>query len=187
MAGIKGVEAIDYWENHFKEKAGKWEREGGRGSSSWVERQAGGGVLALIPQAPPSAGAFPPFPPPPAAPPGFGKRALKRQAAAARKTGGQPQPPVKALRHEEAQRPGWADTRKQDGRFCYDIGGTELCYAWGRNESGCATVCTREPKRAHGCEWCRGPHRSIHCPSHPGWRPDPGEGKGKGKGKKAGK
>ena len=188
LAGIKGVEAIDYWENHFKEKARKWEREGGGGSSSaWVERQAAGGVLALTNHPQPLMGSFPPVPPPPAAPPGMGKRALKRAAAEARRTAGQPKPPTKALRHEEAQRPNWADARKPDGRFCYDIGGTELCYAWGRNEGGCATVCTREPKRAHGCEWCRGPHRTIHCPSHPGWRPDPGDGKGKGKGKKAGK
>ena len=173
-AAIRGIDSMAFWDDHVKEKARKYEKDRSTGGNQWVARQETsyqGGA---------------PTPPPP---PGGGKRALKKARAMAR--GGaqqqaqhqyQSEPAPLRQRTEEAVRPAHADHKRTDGRFLYDHNGIELCYTWGRCENGCAGICTAEPKRSHGCEWCRGQHRTIHCPSHPNWVPPP-KGKGKGKGK----
>ena len=180
-AAVRGVESMAYWEENFKERARKFERDRSGAGNQWVNRQALNFVPGFEGQ---SLGAQAALPPPPQPLPGQGKRALKRAAAVAR--GGGPQhrqPPPVRPRTEEAVRPTWADTKRQDGRYLYDYGGVELCYSWNRTQDGCGESCTANPKRAHGCEWCRGQHRAIRCPKHPGWSPEP-KGKGKGKGGK---
>jgi hypothetical protein len=77
--------------------------------------------------------------------------------------------------------------QRKDGRFFRSINGSEICFDWSRTENGCSTTCPHH--RAHVCEWCRQPHRTIACPVHPGWKPteltaQKGKGKGKGRGKK---
>jgi hypothetical protein len=62
--------------------------------------------------------------------------------------------------------------QRADKMHSHNAAGTQLCYAWGRNPQGCATPCANS--RAHQCEWCLGPHRSIdpNCLSKPeGWTP----------------
>ena len=48
-----------------------------------------------------------------------------------------------------------------DGRFFRDEQGTQLCWVWNRSVSGCSEPCPAG--RAHKCEWCRGPHRTVQC------------------------
>ena len=66
---------------------------------------------------------------------------------------------------------GGSDEQRPDGRYLCAKDGTEICYAWSRNDGGCADACRGVPKRAHVCEFCRKEHRTIRCPDHPGWRP----------------
>jgi hypothetical protein len=57
-------------------------------------------------------------------------------------------------------------------KHTHNAAGTQLCYAWGRAAHGCASPCPNE--RAHQCEFCLGPHRTIdpNCLSKPaGWTP----------------
>ena len=75
----------------------------------------------------------------------------------------------------------WVAEKNPDGRFRRMEDGSEICFDWGRNPDGCATPCKQVPKRAHACELCRGSHRTINCPTFPGWKPPKGKGKGKGK------
>lgn len=80
------------------------------------------------------------------------------------------------------------EPKRRDGRYFKSLGGINICYDWSRNENGC--VCEGQcPKgMAHVCEWCRQPHRTIHCPQVPGWtEKDGGKGAGKGGGKRASK
>ena len=177
LASIKGVDSIDYWENNFKEPARKWEREGGQKRiASWADRLEDDPLSG--PASSSNVGQV-------QNPPGQGRRALKRQAAVARDAGRTQAPPPPQRHSEVAQRPNWADTQRPDGRYLYDVGGTEICFKYSRNANGCTTACEARPARAHCCEWCRGPHRSIHCTVHPNWVPDqePREAKGAGKGK----
>ena len=52
--------------------------------------------------------------------------------------------------------------------------GGELCYLWTRSDKGCASSGPCPDGREHECEWCRGPHRTIHCKKKPGWKPSDG-------------
>ena len=38
-----------------------------------------------------------------------------------------------------------------------------VCHKWTRAADGCTRTC--ESKRAHVCEWCRQPHRTVSCPT----------------------
>ena len=181
-AAIRGVDSISYWDENFKEKARKFERDRATVGNQWIARQASNFLAGQ------EDGSQAGVPPPPQTPAGWGKRALKRaRASAAATTGGAQQaqqPQQVRQRTEEAQRPEWADKKRPDGRWLYDYNGVELCYGFGRTANGCGVTCTADPKRSHACEWCRGQHRSIRCPSKPNWTPPPkGKGKGKGKGK----
>ena len=70
------------------------------------------------------------------------------------------------------------DARRPDGRYYRDRHGVELCYVWNRADGGCSNgACPNG--RAHACEFCRQPHRTVACPKNPGWKPMP---KGGGKG-----
>jgi hypothetical protein len=58
------------------------------------------------------------------------------------------------------------------GSYVSNAAGTQVCFAWGRAAHGCSTPCPNS--RAHQCEHCLGPHRSIdpNCLSKPeGWTP----------------
>ena len=70
--------------------------------------------------------------------------------------------------------------QKADGRFMFALTGEEICFAWGRSVDGCGEECQQQVKRAHVCEWCREPHRTINCPVHKNWKPPPPKGKWKG-------
>lgn len=59
---------------------------------------------------------------------------------------------------------GGGGKRRADGRYLTARNGKEICFTWARNENGCAAAqCPNG--RMHICEWCRQPHRSIHCPN----------------------
>ena len=118
--------------------------------------------------------------------PGDGKRAQNRAAAAAKgqvnkapRGGGKgaaPAPPKQANGVN-------VNAQRADGRYLYSLEGLEICFAYSRSANGCTATCKGQPQRAHLCEWCRGSHRSIECPTHPGWQPPPAQGQGGGKGK----
>ena len=65
---------------------------------------------------------------------------------------------------------GKKEQRRKDGRYYRGRNGMELCFTWGRSESGCGEPCSNN--RLHACEWRRQPHRSIRCPQHPNWKPE---------------
>lgn len=167
LAGITGLPALEYWNAADKD------------AQKEVNRVRGGS------QPPPLAGRQPdPFggAQHTQAPYGLGKKAAKRaaaQAAAAQFVGKKPKGGGK-----QAKQPPSTDTpfRRIDGRYTTTVDGVDLCYTWNRNAGGCGQTCQGTPPRAHACEWCRGEHRAINCPSHPGWVPPP-KGKSKGKGK----
>ena len=71
-----------------------------------------------------------------------------------------------------------SEQRRNDGRFYRGRNGVEICFLWSREEGACSEPCSH--KRMHICEFCRQPHRTIHCPSHKGWNLKP---KGGGAGK----
>ena len=84
----------------------------------------------------------------------------------------------------------WWNQQRPDGRYMYAENRRQLCCAWNRSADGCTDpLCSSNPQRAHGCEWCREPHRVNKSPSHPLWVPPPPtsggdrNGKGNGKGK----
>jgi hypothetical protein len=57
-------------------------------------------------------------------------------------------------------------------KHTHNAAGTQICFAWGRAAQGCSTPCPNS--RAHQCEFCLGPHRTIdpNCLSKPdGWTP----------------
>ena len=115
----------------------------------------------------------------------MGRKALKRRAAAARDAAQAGHGEAKKMR-ESTEWSNWANQRREDGRFLRAENGQDICFEWSRNEGGCASPCAGHPPRVHCCEWCRQPHRSVACPTHPGWKPNPkGKGGGKGKGGKA--
>ena len=62
---------------------------------------------------------------------------------------------------------GKADGKTPDGRWKLK-NGVQYCYAYCHFAKGCAEPCVNN--RAHACEWCNQPHRSIDCPKKPaGW------------------
>jgi hypothetical protein len=65
-----------------------------------------------------------------------------------------------------------AKGKGKGGTYTHNAAGTQVCFAWGRAAHGCTTPCPNS--RAHQCEHCLGPHRSIdpNCLSKPdGWLP----------------
>ena len=65
------------------------------------------------------------------------------------------------------------DAQRGDGRYFSSANGTQICFSFTRNKDGCKKVCPFN--RAHVCEFCRQPHRTIDCPKHPNWvAPSPG-------------
>ena len=79
-------------------------------------------------------------------------------------------PPPGKKRKGEGKGQGKQDQRRKDGRYYRGRNGLELCFGWGRSDSGCSEPCSQN--RLHACEWCRQPHRSIRCPQHPNWKPE---------------
>jgi hypothetical protein len=202
LAGVKGPEAVAFWEDRLKERARKWEKDGyAAANPSWVHRQQG--LFTPMGGAPPSHGSgggggsshaeSPGFSfPPPVPPAGQGKRANKRKNAEMARSislHGRGTPQQQQQQHQGGNWRAWVDERHPDGRFKRSDGGIDLCYNFGRAENGCSTICSGTPQRAHVCEWCRGGHRSIGCPVYlaqhgsPWVPPAKGKGKGKGKGK----
>ncbi|MDP6955271.1 MAG: hypothetical protein QF599_04785, partial [Planctomycetota bacterium] len=181
LAGTRGLEAVQFWEDRLKEKARNWQTTAhARSHPSWIHRQAalyspangGGGShghrAGSAPRAPvdnPQVGA------------GLGRRALKRKL---RESAAQ-RPPPHAERSERWAT--WVNEKHPDGRWRRLEDGSDFCFAYGRQAGGCSTICSSVPQRSHACEWCRGQHRTIDCPTRPGWQPPPkGKGKGKAKG-----
>lgn len=75
------------------------------------------------------------------------------------------------------------EPRRRDGRYFKSREGVNIHYDWSRQEDGCTNDGPCPKGMAHVCEWCRQPHRAIHCPQVPGWTEDKSDrGKGKGKG-----
>ena len=87
-------------------------------------------------------------------------------------------------KQERGRQGGTHPQRGPDGRHRTTATGSQICFAFNRAPDGCAAVCPSN--RAHVCEFCLEPHRSIECPRHPGWTP-PAKGVGKGKGNNKGK
>ena len=190
-SAVKSLESISFWETEFKEKARQFQIDGrSQSDSSWTNRQAAMAGTARVSNAVALAGTASGIP----SAPGQGRKALKRKAAEARSAEQTARPRLNLVQAyngggSQSQatlpdgRPGWADDLRADGRWMYAQNGKGLCYAFGRNENGCQTVCDKQFE--HLCELCRGQHRTIHCPTNPGWSPPAAEkGKGKGKGKK---
>ena len=174
LAGTTGLESMQFWTDHLKERARKWTESGQADAEpSWVRRQANlyqaasqAGQAAPVQQSTP----FQSQPPPPK-PPGSGRRAQKR----------------KQWEMQDATVKGsWVDQRRPDGGFRYSAEGSEICYTWNRFCDGCGPTCTRNPPRAHVCELCRVPHKAIDCKANPNWTPPAPKGDGK-KGSKKGK
>jgi hypothetical protein len=69
--------------------------------------------------------------------------------------------------------------RRKDGRYMVSVNGTQICFGYSRSKDGCKAQCPAS--RAHICEWCRGNHRSVECPQHPGWVPPEPEKQGEAK------
>ena len=157
LAAVTGITAIQYWEAALKEKARRW-MESGRSKThpSWVNKHE-----AHLPPPPPTPGP---------------KQDRKRKRATP--------PPQKQWQSDTGGKGGKPNDRdpnakRNDGRYFWTVDFVHLCFAYNRNENGCGRVCTAQPPRAHVCEWCRGAHRAIQCPVHPGWKP-PAKGKSKG-------
>ena len=172
LAGTTGLEAMQFWTDHLKERARRWAESGQADiAPSWVRRQAD-----LYSTGAPHRQAQQSPPPPPQAPwgaqaqrpAGTGRRALKRKL------------------HEAAASTNWTDVKRSDGGYRFSTEGVEICYAWNRGLEACGATCTQSPPRAHVCELCREGHKAIRCNAHPNWTPPVAKGKGK-KGSKKGK
>ena len=70
----------------------------------------------------------------------------------------------------------------RDGRHRTTPAGKQICFEFNRNVGGCGDDCGS--KRAHVCEFCLEPHRTVECPGNPRWKPPKGAGKGTHKGKR---
>jgi hypothetical protein len=70
------------------------------------------------------------------------------------------------------------DDQRGDGRYFTSSNGTQICFSYSRCKDGCKKICSFN--RAHVCEFCRQPHRTVDCPKHVGWQP-PAEAAKKGK------
>jgi len=75
----------------------------------------------------------------------------------------QPQGPNRNTKGQGKGRGKSHPTRNREGKHNTDRTGKQLCYAWNRAAGGC-TVGTCPAGRAHLCEECLQPHRSIDCP-----------------------
>ena len=168
---------MEYWDRAFKEKTRRWlDSNAGRAQQTgWLQRQAAlyapaaGQLIQAGRQGGDSEREW--------VEPGTGRRAQrKRRQAEAAGRGATQQPPQK----KSAPAQGEANEyRRGDGRYTH-AKGREICYNWARYENGCAQECLARPPREHACEWCREPHKSIRCPTKPGWKPtDKGKGKAK--------
>ena len=56
---------------------------------------------------------------------------------------------------------GKGDAVSSAGKYYRDENRVQLCWAWNKSRDGCAEPCPHN--RSHLCEWCREPHRTIHC------------------------
>ena len=71
---------------------------------------------------------------------------------------------------------------KGEGRHKANSEGVQLCFAWNRGAGGCATSGNCPSKRAHPCEGCLGPHRTVDevCQSKPqSWPATDNKGQGR--------
>jgi len=76
--------------------------------------------------------------------------------------------------------------QRSDGRYTRSHNDVEICFSWARNKDGCETVCPAS--RAHVCEWCLQPHRTVHHKGPTGNEAGKGSsGKGKGGARRSGK
>ena len=196
LAGVRGIDALQFWEQRLKEPARRllYSSAGASGSAFWVEAQAAayhpvtgadlGAVGRSLDDRKGGGGGG-------GGGGGTGRRARKRAAETPRASGDGVQPsrpklptPLVRGRGKGGAEPD-PNLKRPDGRYYMDSNGLELCYAWNRSPSGCSDSlgCRAAQKRVHACEWCREPHRAAKCPEHPGWTPPspptPGGGGGR--------
>ena len=188
LAADSGKEAEKFWDSRLKTRARLWQDSPeALKQPSWISRQealAGPlGSTAVQQQAVAPAGQV-------AAGSGGApsKRQLKRKWRQEIHQTPPADAPPQSGRSQEKAWYDWVNEKHPDGRFKRAEDGKDFCFLFGRNKDGCTTVCSTTPPRSHTCEWCRGPHRSISCSTHPDWEPpqaNPKGGKNRGgKGKK---
>jgi hypothetical protein len=134
-----------FWE---KEPAILYTVGHGRSEPSWVEKQQ--------PQQVSESGS---------------KRVAKRKRALERKQDQQPQQPPPKQQQQQAKGSkgdgkGAHPRKGRDGRYMTTRDGSQICYAWNNTEGGCSVPCPAN--RAHVCQRCLQPHRSISCPQGSG-------------------
>ena len=137
-----------FWEKELKEPALLYTVGHGRAEPSWVEKQQ---------------------PLPEAA--GLSNRAAKRKRDADRKSEAQKQ--QNQPRQPEKGGKGNGKTghprKNKVGDYLTTRDGSQICFAWGRAHDGCKTPCPE--KRAHVCQRCLQPHRTISCTAQGGGKP----------------
>jgi hypothetical protein len=101
---------------------------------------------------------------------GLDQRGVKRDRTGKERGG-------KGSKDKDGKKKGDVDAQRGDGRYFQSRQGVQICFQFSRFEDGCKTTCPM--KRAHICEFCRQPHRTIHCPQHKNWVPPADKG-GKG-------
>ncbi|CAK0813100.1 unnamed protein product, partial [Prorocentrum cordatum] len=128
LAGIKGVDAMQFWESSLKEKARNWmTTQRASTHPSWCDRQAN---LYSPPRMAAATAAAPP-PQRQQQPANVTRRARKRRAAEARVASGSQSGELGA-RSSGAQTVDY-DARRADGQYYFSKNGVALCYHWGRN------------------------------------------------------
>jgi len=134
-----------FWEKELKEPALLYSVGHGRAEPSWVEKQ----------QPLPDAG-------------GLSHRAAKRKREAQRKQEAQQQQSQQRQPQTGGKGNGKAGhpRKNKTGDFTTTRDGSQICFAWGKAHDGCKSPCP--DKRAHVCQHCLQPHRSIGCTAQGG-------------------
>ena len=170
MCAIDGFYSMKFWKTEVEEVLEDW-RKGQGALQAWSQRAAD----AFIPiepgskrKAPISGGQDDDYD-------GGGKKKKRPRRNATRKVrqdGYEDQSDNQQSAQECRE---FINERHADGRFKRNTNGTDYCPDYAKG--GCDTICKHDPKKAHGCEWCRGQHPTSSCRIN----------KGNGKGNKAGK
>ena len=94
-----------------------------------------------------------------------GQKRQRRRAHQERKGGkGQAHPQVTLTPAASSGAKGKGKSKDPDfkinGKYVRDVNLNQICYAWNRAATGCEEPCRNA--RAHVCEICRGPHRTVN-------------------------
>ena len=137
-----------FWEKELKEPALLYTLGHGKSEPSWVERQQ------------PQQGSE-----------SASRRAAKRKRQSEQKQGQQQQStarqqPQQQSKGSKGDGKGPHPRKGKDGRFITTRDGSQVCFGWNNAEGGCSVPCPAN--RAHVCQRCLQPHRSINCPQGSG-------------------